>query len=158
MSDEKNPHDLGKMKPEHSNLLMVAQHHDAVIFGRNVKINKAIQQAGQQEVTMPAGTTSLQHIQVEDEDPFGGNANNRRVAARIAKMSKRKFLNNSEPTHVGDPEKAARDVARSLEVNPETELLSGDEQVMLDVDKTLTPTPGSPAAQKSAVKPATWTP
>lgn len=157
MSGEKNPNDLGKMKPDHANLLAVAQHHDSVIFGRNVKINKAIQQAGQQEVTMPAATTPVQHIQLEDEDPFNGNQNNRRVAARIAKMSKRKYLNNSEPTHIGDPEKAARDVARSLELNPETELLSGDEQVMADLSPKLKPSPGSPAAQKVPT-PATWKP
>lgn len=144
----------------HSKLLQVAQQHDANIFGRNVKINKAIQAAGQQEVTMPAESQPMVTIIMPDDDPFQGNLNNRRVAARIARATHRKFLNNSEPTHVGDPEKARKDVEQSLRVNPDSEILSQDEKVMNEVPK-LTPTPGSPAAQKQGQKQeqiASWKP
>lgn len=56
----------------------------------------------------------------DNEDPFNGNMNNRRVAERIANTpgKRKQFLNNSMPTHIGDPNKAAADVAKSQKVNP----------------------------------------
>lgn len=137
-------------QPTLTEMLEVARNHDANIQSRNVKIGRAIQQAAHQEVTMPAPSKEAPLDLYVEEDPFGGNLNNRRVAARIARAAKRQFLNNSTPTHVGDPVKAAKDVELSLRLNPDSDLPSSDEQVMID---SKVPSPGSPAALKAVTAP-----
>src|SRR4051812_7194661 len=130
-----------------TDLLTVAAGHDAKVFAGHVKINKAIQQAGTVDVTpgIPAGELKFD---MEDDDPFNGNRNNRRVAARIASEHRTvHYLNNSMPTHIGDPRKAEADVRRSLEVNPDPVVLDDDAPVSLP---PVALTPGSPAAKKAA--------
>lgn len=70
------------------------------------------------ELAAPPHPSELK-ITNDDEDPFNGNMNNRRVAERIANSKERKYLNNSQPIHTGDPNKAAADVAKSKAVNPD---------------------------------------
>lgn len=82
-----------------------------------------------------------------DEDPFNGNENNRNVARRIAKAGKRIFMNTAQPTHMGDPNKAAEDVAKSDKVNPPLGAEEAHEPI-----KVVPPAPGSPAAKKLAAE------
>jgi hypothetical protein len=137
--------------PSQNQLLNVAKEHDVTIYGRYVQINKAIQDAG--VITVLPGVPSHELTLVDaDEDPFLGNRNNRRVAARIAVAFKsKKFLNQSNPTHVGDPEKAAADVERSLQLNPDPQIADPE---MLPALPALPPSVGSPASKKAAQKPA----
>src|ERR1035437_7530643 len=135
--------------PSQKELLNVAQGHDAVVLGRYVTINKAIQQAGVIEVLPGIPSNELTLVDA-DEDPFLGNRNNRRVAARIAVAFKsKKFLNESHPTHVGDPEKAAADVEKSLALNPDPLEASPD---VLPELPALPPKAGSPAAKRVAAQ------
>lgn len=69
-------------------------------------------------VSLPDPDPAKAVLDDPDADPFAGNLNNRRVAERIAKGKTRKYLSNSMPTHLGDPNKAAADVAKSKAVNP----------------------------------------
>lgn len=86
----------------------------------------------------------------DDGDPFNGNLNNRRVAERIASERKYKqYLNNSEPTHTGDPKKALDDIARSKALVPDP-LVKTDDDPMPPIALPSLPTPGSPAAVKAA--------
>ncbi len=151
------------MPPTLTEMLKVAQGHDNNIHARHVKINKAIQEAGVIAVTSAVPVHELK-LHDEDADPFNGNVNNRRVAARIARDMPRKSANHSEHFIIGNPDKAAQDVARSLAVNPDPVIPSGD--VLPDIQ--LAPTPGSPAAQRKAkdkqkpknaspAAPPTWT-
>lgn len=130
-----------------TDLLNVAAHHDAKIHGGFVKINKAIQQAGAVEA-IPGIPASELKFDMDDDDPFNGNRNNRRVAARIAADHRTiHYLNNSMPTHIGDPKKAEADVAKSLAVDPDPVVLGDDAVVELP---HIALTPGSPAAKKAA--------
>jgi hypothetical protein len=134
-------------EPTLKDLLDVARVHDATIQSRNVKIGRAIQEAAHQEVTLPTFDNDKPLNLAIELDPFGGNRNNRKVAARIASEGKRRFLNNSTPTHTGDPAKAAADLKLSLQLNPEPEILSSDDDVLTQVTPAK-PSPGSPAALK----------
>lgn len=82
-----------------------------------------------------------------DEDPFGGNVNNRKVAERIAGQTKRKYTNIAHPIHTGDPDKARKDIARSKSLLPDP-AEEKDEDVA--PAKLPTPTAGSPAAKRAA--------
>lgn len=138
--------------PTQNDLLNVAKVHDATIYSRYIKINKAIQSAGVIE-TLPGTPTHELSLVDADEDPFMGNRNNRRVASRIAVAFKsKKFLNSSQPTHIGDPEKAAADVERSLELNPDPQVANPE---VLPPLPSLAPSKGSPAEKKAAKKAAT---
>jgi hypothetical protein len=54
-----------------------------------------------------------------DDDPFNGNLNNRRVAQRIADGDKNQVPSTANGPVVGNPVKAAADVAKSQVVTPE---------------------------------------
>lgn len=84
----------------------------------------------------------------EDEDPFGGNINNRNVARRIAGQREKVWSNHSLPIHTGDPKKARQDIAKSEAINPTPRLEEEpDEQRPLPM-----PQPGSPAALRAAAE------
>lgn len=136
------------MAPSLVALLAAAKDHDAKQQNHRVKINKAIIEAGNVESTPPTPVAELVLTTEEEDDPFQGNLNNRRVAERIAgTLTHRKYLNNSEPTHVGDPQKALADIERSKRINPDPPQPMKDEEMPAIV---LPPSPGSPAAVKAA--------
>jgi hypothetical protein len=100
---------------------MAPNHGD--MLADSTRINRKI--AGEKMPAVGVGRTlpeppSASEISHEDPnaDPFGGNMNNKRVAERIAGETQRRYANNSHPFHMGDPRKAAADVARSNAVNP----------------------------------------
>lgn len=137
------------MLPTQQDLLDVAKTHDATIFAQQVNVVEAIKKAQQVDVTVGVATKDLNlTIDLDQHDPFGGNLNNRRVAARIAQMSSRSTPRGDTSTHTGDPEKAARDVEQSLKVLPDPKIPSGDELPPINLTPAKTPTPGSPAASK----------
>jgi hypothetical protein len=140
-------------------MLKASQEVDDKINAHAVQQNKALADVGTLEAVKPHPIEELV-LEDADADPFGGNHNNRRVADRISREYKeRKFLNSSAPTHTGDPEKAAADVAQSLRVTgqdinygrtgdaPEVELPR-----QLNLPK---PSQDSPAAKKAAAEKAT---
>lgn len=129
-----------------SDLLKVSAEHDAKIHARHVKINKAMQTAGEHDVTVGVPVHELT-LMLEDEDPFNGNLNNRRVAARIARDGERISANHSHPVVMGNAEKARADVEKSLAVFPDPAIPNPDEELAADAPA---PTPGSPAAKKAA--------
>lgn len=121
-------------------LLANAQRVDAGEFARGIKITKAMHAAAR-ESTPPAAFHPVHLLQLEDQDdPFKGNLNNRRVAARIA--AKREVTS-------GDPVKAAADVKKSLAILPDAVVPTGDD---LPPIVLAAPTPGSPAANKNNVR------
>lgn len=142
-------------------MLTVAQEHDAKINMGRVQVGKNtifIAGAGSQEPpTMPDKDAKLT-ITDENEDPFSGNINNRKVAERIATSGRRVYTNAARPAHQGDPIKAAADIAKSKLLNPDPVVDNSD-----DEPETITvkPTAGSPAAVKkveSTAAPATNAP
>ena len=146
--------------PTQKELLAAAGEVDATIFARHVKINKAVQEAGTVQPVTPPPVEELS-LEGEEEDPFGGNVNNRNVAKRIAQQNRRIFHQPHKVTHFGDPTKAQRDVEKSLKLNPEEEPL--DEKSVIEPGLAdIRPTPGSPAAAKSEASavnaPPTWKP
>lgn len=98
--------------------------------------------------TLPAPEDlTVESLNDPTEDPFGSNVNNRRVAKRIAAEKGRVYLNHSMPTHLGDPEKARKDIAKSEKLNPSIE--SPDPDAMPPINFSAKPTPGSPADKKA---------
>ena len=153
--------------PEIKDLLKAAQEFDAGQAAHTVKIGKALLAVPMQ----PAATIPPVHelsLIAEDEDPFAGNLNNRRVAERVASQNRTIYTNVHKIVHTGDPGKAARDVELSKKLNPDS--VSASEQAELDAQKSAAalrnkpkPTPGSPAAAKAEATgeptaPKTWTP
>ena len=131
---------------ETGDLLKVANEHDLARQANEVKMNRA---SGVVAPT-PGLPVEQLHLIEEDADPFNGNLNNRRVAMRIAGLKRRTFLNDSQPTHIGDPNKAASDVKKSLSVLPEPE--GGEAEgsakpAALPASFLRPPTAGSPAAK-----------
>lgn len=102
------------MAPKHQDLLA-----NATEINRKIDGSKMPKDTGR-ELPTPPPADQLVHVD-PNEDPFGGNQNNKRVAERIAKEKVRKYFNNSHPAHLGDPAKAAKDVAQSNRVNPTTD-------------------------------------
>lgn len=137
------------MAPEIRDLLNVANLHDAATVANQVKLAKVIA-AGAIVPTIAPPVSELKLLE-EDEDPFNGNINNRNVAKRIARMSGRKFLNTTQPTHIGDPNKAAADVAKSEKVNPDPTVEDEDDDEPVNAKP---PSPNSPAAKKAAAEAA----
>jgi hypothetical protein len=136
---------------EHKDLLKVAKEHDAKIFARQVKINKALKEAGEVDVTVGPSAEDLNLTGLEQtHDPFNGNLNNRRVAARIATEPDHVSGNTVHRVFMSNREKAAADVAKSLAVLPDPVVPTGDD--LPPVVLTKQPTPGSPAATKALTK------
>lgn len=129
---------------------------DRLLTNRQVELNKAVAAAvtaGTSEVIQPVHPSKLVLID-ENEDPFGGNINNRRVAERIMRQRGKNYGNTHIPTHTGDPSKAARDVAKSKEINPDP-LGNSDEEATVEAKReTRLPAPGSPAANRQAAEAA----
>lgn len=134
------------MPPTQMELLKAAQTVDNTIHAHRVKVNKAILDAGSLPAATPVPVSELQLVH-EDDDPFNGNINNRKVAERVAATNRRIWMNNSEPTHMGDPAKAKADIERSKRINPDP-VKASDNDPLPPIDLGNTPTPGSPAAVK----------
>lgn len=150
------------MSPTQLQLLENAKKQDLAQVANNAELHRALVQAIKTGGASPIAGNHPSELDLtdEDEDPFGGNTNNRRVAERIAATSTRIYSNTAKPIHMGDPTKARADIAKSKRVNPEVAPIIEE----LD-DATLpkrTPSPGSPAAAKAADKapaaPAVWKP
>lgn len=104
------------MKDRTQEMLAASKEVDDREAAHQAEVSEAVKGVGTLPAVKPHPVEELA-LEDEDADPFGGNHNNRRVAARIAReYRERKYLNSSTPTHVGDPEKAAADVAQSLRV------------------------------------------
>lgn len=129
------------MRPTQKELLNEAKRFDTQSQLKMTDLAEKVVQLSAQYDT-PFNTTPIEELQLTDPsaDPFNGNLNNRRVAARIARRIE---------VTTGDPIKAAEDVKKSLEVNPETAVKTGDELPELKLVSSRTPTPGSPAAAKA---------
>jgi uncharacterized protein (DUF2267 family) len=119
----------------------------------SVKIGKAILSVPPQPTVPPPPVHELTLIQ-EDDDPFNGNVNNRKVAERIAAQNRTIYTNVHKIVHTGDPGKAARDIEQSLRVNPDAlsdaekdEIANRELAAKLAEAK---PSAGSPAAQRQA--------
>ena len=138
--------------PELKILLEHAAAVDASINMHNVKIGKAILSVPPQETVKPPKPSELS-LEHEDDDPFNGNVNNRKVAERIAAQNRTIYTNVHKIIHTGDPGKAARDVAKSKAINPDA--LTDNELEEAQAEETarklreVKPTPGSPAAVKA---------
>jgi hypothetical protein len=146
------------MAHTHADLLRTANEHDAQLQSRDFKITRAMKHAGEQVATPGLPVHELK-MDIEDEDPFNGNLNNRRVAARIARqghVTTANHENTVNPYQLGDAKKAHEDVQKSLAVNPDAQVPSGDDAAVQEP----TPTPGSPAAKRRgrAAKPQANTP
>jgi hypothetical protein len=134
------------MAHTHSDLLRVANEHDAQLQSRSFKITNAMKHAGEQVATPGVPVHELK-MDIEDEDPFNGNLNNRRVAARIARQGHILTANHENtvnPYQIGDAKKAHEDVQKSLAVNPDPQVPSGDDAAVQEPPVT----PGSPAARR----------
>lgn len=130
----------------HADLLRTANEHDAQIQSRNFKITNAMKHAGDQVATPGVPVHELS-LDIEDEDPFNGNLNNRRVASRIAREGHTRTANHENivnPYQIGDAKKAREDVEKSLAVNPDPQVPSGDDAAVQEPPVT----PGSPAARR----------
>lgn len=150
--------------PTQNELLAAAAVVDAGINAHTIKIGKAILSVGSQEAApvLPVHKLSLDN---EDDDPFNGNVNNRKVAERIAAQNRTLYTNAHKIIHTGDPGKAARDVAKSKESNPDSLTSSELDEVAnseLAANLKKVPSPGSPAATQAAgatkEQPKVWTP
>lgn len=99
----------------HGDMLKASNQINANLAAQEVKPNPGA------KAVKPAPIQELKLVD-ENEDPFKGNLNNRRVAERIAELpgGVKQYLNNSLPTHIGDPNKAAADVAKSMAITPPT--------------------------------------
>lgn len=126
-------------------LLDVANRHDLTLMANQVNQNLATQ-SGLVKPTEPVPVEDLV-LNLEDEDPFNGNVNNRNVAKRISRQGGRTFFNHPITNHTGDPNKAAEDVAKSLAINPDKVDLDEDD-VKTEIPP-MAPTPGSPAAKQA---------
>lgn len=132
-------------------LLAVSRLHNAAISTSQIEKTVAAITAASKIVApaLPGAPISELNLVNENEDPFGGNINNRKVAKRISEQSRRMYTNHSLPIHTGDPVKAAEDIARSERLNPE--VIAEPEEDVEKPAKQRKPTPGSPAALKAAV-------
>lgn len=102
----------------------------------------------QLEPSLPGLPANELKLDFEDEDPFGGNINNRRVAERIANEKGRVYLNHSAPSHLGDPSKARADIAKSKALNPDP-VATDPDRLPPVVIPPMAPTAGSPAAKQA---------
>lgn len=102
------------MSPNHGDLLAASNQVNARIAASENSPRPDV------KVATPPKVQDLKLVD-EDVDPFNGNLNNRRVAERIAQTpgGVKQFLNNSLPSHIGDPTKAAADVAKSKSIIPD---------------------------------------
>lgn len=124
------------------------KHHNEV--NAQIQSNMEVVTKRQVEPSKPGEPVTVESLTDPTADPFGGNVNNRRVAKRIALEKRRVYLNHSMPSHLGDPDKARKDIALSEKLNPEVDL-SADDEKMPEIKLPPTPpTPGSPAAKKAA--------
>lgn len=135
------------MPPTQKELLKVAGEFENRTQQHRVKINKAVVEAGTIDITpgLPAEKLDLT-LTGDDDDPFYGNQNNRRVAERTAKTLRRV----SSVTPTDEHERVMADIAQSKKVNPDPVIEKDDEFPALPFMK---PTPGSPAALAAESKP-----
>lgn len=144
------------MAPTLTELLDADEQYRQRVVRNNQIVADAIQAAAEKANTIqavePPHVTEL-YLPEHDGDPFNGNTNNRRVAARIARMPHSHRSKNHDPDHVfhgSNPDKARADVEQSLLVNPEPIIPSPDDMPAIELASTNTkPTPGSPAAKKA---------
>lgn len=137
-------------------MINVMKEHDLTASSEKIATHAAalaVVKAGTTKPTPGLHPSELTLID-EDEDPFNGNANNRRVAERIAAQGNRVYANNSRPIHTGDPAKARADIAKSKRLNPDV-VPDADFEESVPARK---PTPGSPAALKAENGAATAAP
>lgn len=121
-------------------LLHDSKNVDTVARDRMNRLALAVKDAAD-EMDESVEPTAIEDLQLDepDSDPFNGNLNNRRVAARIARGIE---------VSAGDPKKAKADVEQSLRVNPEPVIKTGDEFPEIKLVGGREVTPGSPADLK----------
>lgn len=137
--------------PTTKDMLATANQHDLTLTASDVKLGQALR-AGTTAPTPGVPADELD-LTMPHEDPFGGNINNRKVAERISRQTGRQYLNMALPTHTGDPHKAAKDIARSKEMNPDPVVSDENGDVLPEINLPVSlkpPTAGSPAAVRAA--------
>jgi hypothetical protein len=139
------------MPPTHMELLKAAKDHDAKQTNVRVKINKAIIEAGAVEAAPLPPLTAVIPVD-ENDDPFNGNQNNRRVAERMIHGAMHRENQKTAVVDLVDPlthtQRTLADIQKSKRVDPDP-LVERD--VEIPASLTLPPTPGSPAARKAAL-------
>lgn len=150
------------MAPNLQQMLAQARQHDPQTNLSSVTRAVVTAMREVQASVVPIPHPSEYSLIDQDEDPFGGNVNNRNVAERIAKLKTRLYTNASRPIHTGDPAKAAADIAKSRKLNPDVPVDNSDAE---EPAVTVKPSEGSPAASKAtggvskaAPQPTTWKP